>query len=74
MSIDSFLFGRPRTRKQRKREQIRENWRKGMAGQDIVRMKYVLQGYEVEPTGRGHDFRVRRRDWLTDRVIESKTC
>lgn len=35
-------------------------------------MYYALRGYEVERTGRGSDFRVRRRDLWTGRVVESK--
>lgn len=69
MVID--LWGR-KSKKQRKREQIRESQRKGRAGEEIVRMNYELGGYEVERTGKGSDFRVRRRDLLTGRVVESK--
>jgi len=32
----------------------------------------MIKGYEVERTGRGSDFRIRKRDILTGRVIESK--
>jgi hypothetical protein len=63
---------RPRSKKQRQRDQIRQNFRKGRAGEDQVRMKYMMRGYEVERTGRGSDFRVRRRDPFTGRVNESK--
>ena len=51
---------------------IRDNQRKGRVAEDIVRMRYLIRGYEVERTGRGHDFRVRKRNPFTGRVIESK--
>ncbi|MCD5401632.1 hypothetical protein LR013_03470 [candidate division NPL-UPA2 bacterium] len=35
-------------------------------------MKYALRGYEVEKTGKGSDFRVRRRNLFTGSVVESK--
>lgn len=74
----NFVFGRPKTKKQRRREQIRENRRKGEAGEDDTRFKYQLWGYDVERTGRGHDFRVTQRDILTGKIrkrfyVERKT-
>lgn len=62
----------PMSKRERKKAIIKDNQRKGRAAEDIVRMKYTLQGYEVERTGRGHDFRVRRRDLFTGKVVESK--
>lgn len=69
---DYDIFGRKKSKKQRKREILAENRAKGRAGEDIVRMKYALQGYEVERTAKGSDFRVRRRDLFTGRVVERK--
>ncbi len=63
---------KPQSKKQRQKDQIKENFRKGRAGEDQIRMKYMMQGYEVERTGRGSDFRVRKRDLFTGRVTESK--
>ena len=37
-----------------------------------MRINYALRGYEVERTGEGSDFRVRRRNPFTGRVVESK--
>jgi len=68
---DYDTFGRKKSKKQRRRETLAESRAKGRAGEDIVGMKYALQGYEVERTGKGSDFRVRRRD-LFGRVVESK--
>ncbi|RLJ07140.1 MAG: hypothetical protein DRP12_02780, partial [Candidatus Aenigmatarchaeota archaeon] len=40
--------------------------------EEIVKMNYILRGYEVIRTGKGHDFRVRKRDLFTGKVKESK--
>ena len=69
---DYDIFGRKKSKKQKKREQLADNKAKGRAGEDAVALKYTLAGYEVERTGKGHDFRVRRRNLLTQRVVESK--
>jgi len=60
------------SKRDRKKATIRENQRKGRAAEDMVRMNYALRGYEVERTGKGHDFRVRKRNLFTGRVVESK--
>jgi len=60
------------SKKEKKRIIIKDNQRKGKVAEDIVRMRYWMKGYEVERTGRGHDFRVRKRDPFTGKVIESK--
>ena len=66
------IFGRKISKKQIKRDVIAENRRKGQAGEEAIRMRYALQGYEMERTGRGHDFRARKRDIFSGKVIESK--
>ena len=63
--------GKKIPKKQIKREVIAENRRKGKAAEDSYRMRAQLVGYEVERTGRGHDFRVRKRDLLTGKVTYS---
>ena len=63
--------GRRIPKKQIKKEVIAENRRKGKAAEDSYRMRAQLSGYEVERTGRGHDFRVRKRDFVTGRVTYS---
>jgi len=70
--IKTDMFGKKISKKKIKKEVIGENRRKGKAGEDTVKMNYQLQGYEVERTGRGHDFRVRKRDMLTGKVTRSK--
>lgn len=72
-----FLFGRRRTRKQRKREQLQENIRRGKIGEDIAvqgaSMAALSKGRiaEVKRSGKGSDYRVRERDIITGKVKRS---
>lgn len=43
-------------------ERIRENQRKGRAGEKWAAIQHQVQGDEVIRTGRGHDFKVRKKD------------
>jgi len=63
---------KPRSKKQRKKQQLKDNIRKGKSAEEEVRMEYTMRGYEVERTGKGSDYRVRRRNPFTGRVEESK--
>lgn len=54
------------------RERTERVRQQGKDGESQVRMKWELQGYEVERTGRGHDFYARKRDPFTGKVIDSK--
>ncbi|QQG39083.1 MAG: hypothetical protein HYS32_01330 [Candidatus Woesearchaeota archaeon] len=63
--------GKKIPKKRIKKEVIAENRRKGQAAEDAYKMRAQLEGYEVERTGRGHDFRVRKRNLLTGRVTYS---
>jgi len=65
------LTGKKVSKKQIKREIIAENRLRGKAAEDAYATRAQLSGYEVERTGRGHDFRVRKRDLLTGRVAYS---
>ena len=58
--------------RERRKALIRDNQRKGRIAEEIVRMRYMMMGYEVERTGRGHDFYVKKRDILTGKVIDRK--
>ena len=69
--IKTDLFGRSISKKQIKKEVIAENRRKGKAAEEAYKMRAQLAGYEVERTGKGHDFRVRKRDILTGKVTYS---
>ncbi len=71
MAFD-YIFGKKKSKKQRQREQLEENRRKGKAAEDAVRLKYALEGYEVERTGKGSDMRVIRHDLFTGKVTGSK--
>ena len=68
---DYDIFGRTKSKKQKKRDILAENRARGRAGEDLVAVKYTLAGYEVERKHRGHDMRVRRRD-VFGRVVESR--
>ena len=69
--IKTDIFGRKKSKKQIKREVLAENRMRGRAAEDSYMTRAQLAGYEVERTGRGHDFRVRKRDMLTGRVTYS---
>lgn len=63
--------------KKTKKQIIRDNQYQGKSGEDKVRRDLEFSGYEVERTGRGHDLRAKRKDWLTGKnetkYIEVKT-
>jgi len=69
---DYDVFGRKKPKKQLKRETLANSRAKGKAAEDWTVTSYSMRGYEVERTGRGSDFRVRKRDPFTGRVVESK--
>jgi hypothetical protein len=68
---DYDIFGRKKSKKQRKREVLAENRARGRAGEDLVALRYTLAGYEVERKHCGHDMRVRKRD-IFGRVVETR--
>ncbi|HXT82745.1 MAG TPA: hypothetical protein VN704_00095 [Verrucomicrobiae bacterium] len=63
--------------KKSRREVVRENQSRGKEGEEHIKSKYEFNGYKVKRTGRGHDFKAEKRDWLTGRketkYIEVKT-
>ncbi|NQS90634.1 hypothetical protein HQ584_12695 [Patescibacteria group bacterium] len=73
--IKKLLIGS--NKKKLKREQLRDNVRKGKVGEEEARFNYALDGYKVKRTGRGHDFKVEKVDILTGRkekgFVEVKT-
>lgn len=69
--IKTDIFGRKIPEKQIKRDVLKENIRNGKVAENSYRMRAQLAGLEVERTGRGHDFRVRKRDPFTGKVIYS---
>lgn len=60
-----------------KKRIIRDNQYQGKAGEEKVRQDLEFSGYKVERTGRGHDLKAKRRNWLTGKnetkYIEVKT-
>ena len=55
--------------KKSKRQQIRDNADQGREGEAQVRSKYEMNGYDVKRTGRGSDYRVTKRNWLTGKKV-----
>lgn len=64
--------------KKSRRQVNRENQYQGKQGEDTIRRKWEFNGHEVERTGKGHDLKAIKRDWLTEKkqkpvYIEVKT-
>ncbi|MFA4820279.1 MAG: hypothetical protein WC613_04970 [Candidatus Aenigmatarchaeota archaeon] len=66
------LLGRPIPKREIKRQVLEENKARGCAAENAFVMRSQLDGYEVERTGRGHDFKLRRRDILTGKVTRTE--
>ena len=60
-----------------KRGVIRDNAAQGRSGERRVRDRYEMSGYKMKRTGRGHDFKATRSNWLTGKketkYVEVKT-
>ena len=60
-----------------KRQVIRDNAAQGKQGEEQVKTKYEMNGFKMERTGKGHDFKATRRNWLTGKretkYVEVKT-
>ena len=68
-----FDFGfKPPTKKQAKKETLRRNQSRGKAGEEQAMMRDRLSGYEVERTGKGHDYVRRKRNIMTGRVTKTE--
>ena len=63
--------------KRSKKEVIRANQEQGREGERRVKVEYEMRGYNVERTGKGHDYKISKRDALSGRkeskVVEVKT-
>lgn len=63
--------------KKSRKETNRDNQHQGKSGEEQIRQKYEFNGYHVERTGKGHDLRAKKQDWLTGKketkYIEVKT-
>ncbi|MDE1844430.1 MAG: hypothetical protein KGI10_03780 [Thaumarchaeota archaeon] len=58
--------------KKSRREVNRENQSQGRQGEEQARREYEFSGHEVERTGKGHDLKVTKRDWLTGKKGKPK--
>ena len=60
-----------------KRAVIRDNAAKGKRAEKMVRSEYEMAGYKTKQTGKGHDFKATRKNWLTGKkdtkYVEVKT-
>ena len=63
--------------KRSRKEVIKDNQQQGKAGEEQVKAKYELNGYKVTRTGRGHDYRATKKNWLNGKretkYVEVKT-
>ena len=63
--------------KRSKRQVIRDNAAQGKRGEEQVKTKYEMNGYKMKRTGKGHDYKATRRNWLTGKketkYVEVKT-
>jgi len=66
------FLGNKVPKKEIQRAVIDENRRKGRMGEENVKMKFQMRGYDVERSPRGKDFIARKRDIFTGRVTETK--
>ena len=66
------ILGRRLSPKEARREVLGENRHRGRLGEENVKMGLQLRGYEVERSPKGKDFIVRKRDFLSGRVISTK--
>jgi len=65
LSMSWYLGERKKTRSQVQRETLEANRRNGKNAEDLVRLKYELQGWQIEKTNRGPDFNMKRRNYFT---------
>jgi hypothetical protein len=63
--IKRDILGNKISKKEIQRDVIAENRRKGRAAEQNYVITKKLQGYEVERTGRGHDYKLYNRNMFT---------
>ena len=51
--------------KRSKKEVIRDNKAKGKRAEEQVKTEYEMNGWNMERTDRGHDYKATKRNWLT---------
>lgn len=65
-------FFTKKSKKQRQRDTLEENRRRGRVAEEQVRFEYEIRGYEMCKTHTGRDFEAVRRDMFIGRVIDHK--
>ena len=70
-TIRTDMFGRKYSKKQIKRDVLKENRARGRAAEDSYRMSAALRGVEVERVPHGRDFIERRKDPWTGKVTRT---
>jgi len=75
--VSDFVFGKSRSKKERKREQLARNAEVGRFHQNSDRLEYDMRGYHTIPRRTGLDFEATRYDYYTGRTehlyVESKS-
>ncbi|AFS82995.1 hypothetical protein [Candidatus Nitrosopumilus sediminis] len=65
------------TFKKSRKQVNRENQEQGKIGERRIKEEYEFSGYKVKRTGKGHDLKAEKKDWLTGKketkYIEVKT-
>ncbi|MDH7517568.1 MAG: hypothetical protein QHH19_04410 [Candidatus Thermoplasmatota archaeon] len=67
--IKRDVWGKKIPKKEIKREVIAENRARGKRAEERFEMNARFSGYEVERTGRGSDYKIRKRDPWTRKVV-----
>jgi len=72
ISLFGDSWGGKKSRKQKKRETLEDNRTRGRSAERQAAVSSYMNGYEVERTGHGSDFRITKREPFTGKVIERK--
>lgn len=59
------MFGLSRKKPQNNKERMAAVRRKGKVGEEAFKNRRETWGDKVERTGKGHDYKVTREDWIT---------
>jgi hypothetical protein len=70
--VKEDLLGNKIPKKAFKKEILLKNKAKGLAGEEIVKSKLQMQGWEVERSPIGKDFIARKRNFLTGKITQTK--
>ena len=70
-NIHDNLFHPGETSKEKKQRILRENQRQGKAGEQYADDQIIIQGYEIEETGKGSDRHIIKRD-IFGNIVDEK--